>query len=243
MAGKSEIGNPKLETRATRLPRRSYCRRRNFCLLSSVSCLLLAIGCTGSGVVNIVPFNRTDFREDEPLVAEIPVQEAYWWRGDEEQLNFALACHVDSILGPAYSGQWLMSMVLEGSPAGKERLYRLGPQSVRMIQSRGGDHRRARSLSGVAVIRVEDGDRFSGRFHVSVLQQTFGLLTGWSARSAQAPQIVIGRFAAFEDAQAGQAILDETECDGFGRTELGVRRRLQADTQPASRPASAPSIK
>jgi hypothetical protein len=204
---------------------------------------VLLTGCTGSGVVNIVPFNRTDFRQDEPLVAEIPLQEAYWWRGDEGELNLALACRVESILGPAYSGQWLMSMTLEGMPAGTERLYRLNSQSVRMIQSRGGDHRRARSLTGVAVIRIESGRRLSGRFHISVLEQKFGLLSGWSARSAQAPQIVIGRFYAVNNADAGQVILDETESDGFGREPLGTARRLRAQTRPASRPASAPVIK
>lgn len=209
---------------------------RGFLLLVS----LLLTGCTGTGVVNLVPFNRSDFPQDEPLIAEIPVNEAYWWRGEEGQLNVALAYRVKSIFGRARSGHWLMSMVLDGWPAGKERLYRVGPRAVRIVQSMGGHHRRARSLSGIVVIRVEDGDRLSGRFHVSVLQQKFGLLTGWTARFAHAPQIVIGRFAAIRDPDAGQAVREQTEADDFGRGEANTPRRIHRQTRPASRPTTRP---
>jgi hypothetical protein len=200
----------------------------------------LLTGCTGSGVVNLVPFNRADFPQDEPLIAEIPIHEAYWWRGDEGELNLALAYRVKSIFGRSRSGHWLMSMVLDGWPAGKERLYRVGPSAVRILQSVGGSHRRARSLSGIAVIRVESGNRLSGRFHVSVLQQKFGLLTGWTSRFAHAPQIVIGRFKAVEDREAGRAILEQTEAEDFGRPEAATPRRIHLQTRPASRPATRP---
>lgn len=211
---------------------------RGFVLLT----LICLTGCTGSGVVNLVPFNRADFRQDEPLISEVPIHEAYWWRGDEGELNLALAYRVKSIFGRARSGHWLMSIVLDGSPAGKERLYRVGPRAVRILQSVGGDHRRARSLSGIAVIRVEDGDRLSGRFHFSVLQQKFGLLTGWTARFAHAPQIVIGRFTAVHNPEAGQAVLEQTEADDFGRPEPNVPRRLEIQTRPASPPPTSPQL-
>lgn len=203
---------------------------------------LLLTGCTGTGLVNLVPFNRSDFRQDEPLIAEIPIHEAYWWRGDEGELNLALAYRVKSVFGRARSGHWLMSMVLDDWPAGKERLYRVGPRHVRIVQSIGGNHRRARSLSGIVVIRVESDDRLSGRFHMSVLQQKFGLLTGWTARFAHAPQIAIGRFTAIRDRDAGQAILEQTEADNFGRPEANVPRQHEIQTRPALQPTTRPQL-
>lgn len=192
--------------------------------------LLVVTGCTGRGEVRAVPFARSDFTRQEPLIQTVPVEEAYYWLREDGTVGVALGYHGSSLFGRAFDADWRMSLVLEDLPAGREKLYRLGPQSARVAQSVGGDQRRARSLTGVAVLQAPRGNRLTGRFHLTVRQQQFTLLGGWSPSPYQAPMwIVVGEFEAVLNATRGEAILAETEANGFDRQPQ----------RPATRPSSS----
>ncbi|UCD28063.1 MAG: hypothetical protein JSV03_13345 [Planctomycetota bacterium] len=205
----------------------------------SVVFLLLA-GCTGRATVHLLPFMRTNFSPTEALIQTIKVNEAYYWCDDDGKLSVAFRYRVRSLLGKALDVEWLMSMVLDGMPAGSEKLYQLHRPAVRISQSYGGDHRRCRSLRGIAVIYVSRGAPLKGRFQITVHQQKFSVLKGWMSAS---PLIVIGEFEAVENPAAGKEILSLTEADGFARdpdSEPAIRwiRKSQADSQPATQPAT-----
>jgi len=166
---------------------------------------------------------RADFTEREPLVREISADQAYYWVENGE-LNVALRYSRSSILGPAFQYDWEMSLVLDGLPAGSSRLYELRPDSVRIVQTAGPDQRRSRTWTGVAVVKAPRDNRLEGRFHVNVRQQRFTALGGWQPPSLRAPMmIVVGRFEAVENAEAGRIIRRETEAAGFTRASTHSR--------------------
>lgn len=191
--------------------------------------VVLSTGCTGSGDIKMVPLLRADFTEREPLVQDVPVNEAYYWV-ENNRVNIALRCRRESLLGPAFDYDWQASLVLDGLPAGSARLYKLKPDAMRIVETAGANQRRSRTWTGIAVIGAPERGRLKGRFHVNVRQQQFTLLGGWQPHPFQAPMIVVaGRFDAVEDAKRGRAILHETEASGFERAAKPV-------TQPSSSP-------
>jgi hypothetical protein len=189
-----------------------------------VGTLLAAGGCSGGGNVRIVPLNRTDFTQREPLVQEVPVREACYWTGENGELNVGLRFHAGSLLGQAFAYDWQMSLVLDGPPAGSARLYNLRNNAVRIVQTAGADHRRSRTWSGIAVVHSPGGGRLKGRFHVTVREQIFTLLSGWQPPPLQAPMmIVIGEFDAVHDEARGRAIREATEAGGLERARPATR--------------------
>jgi len=201
-------------------------------------------GCTGHGTVYGVPFMRRDFPPTEPPAQVVQAGEAYYWIDGQKRLNVALRRHVPSLLGKAFEYDWLMSLVLEDLPAGSEKLYYLGMDSVRQLASYGGAHQRSTSLTGIAVIHAPSRWELRGRFHATVRQQQFTVLTGWAPDLGRAPMIVqAGTFEAVHDPESGKAIRDRTEADGFARgIHGGVTTRplyifYPVQTQPASQPA------
>lgn len=182
---------------------------------------------------------RGDFARNEPLVQELPVHEAYYWTAADGTLNIAMRTRFDSLLGRAFSGQWLLSLVLEDLPAGRGKLYAVQSREGRMLQSTGGDHRRGRSVRGIVTIQPRgNGGLFPelrGRFHLNLLQEQFSVLKGWSG--SWVPLIVVGKFSAVPDRGAGPEILALTEADGCERGPLPER----IPPRPTSRPSSRPS--
>jgi len=210
-------------------------------LVLSLAGLSLLAGCTGRATVHTVPFMRKQFAPNEMLVHTVNPNEAYYWLDDDGKLNVVLKYKQGSLLGPAFEIEWLMSMVLEGLPAGSERLYELRRPAVRIVQSRGGDHRRSQSLRGIAVIYAPQGGRLKGRFHVTIQQQQFHVLQGWSRGGLM---VSVGEFEAVENAIAGQEILKLTEADGFERRAEPSVPPIQWLTRPPSvtQPASQPAV-
>jgi len=175
-------------------------------------------GCGGSGSVHVMPFERRDFPPTEPPAEVIPATEAYWWREGDE-LNVALRREALCLAGPSCERELLLSLVVEGMPAGRERLYPLQRDALRERSSDRGAHRRSASLNGVAVIAAPQGGRLKGRFHVSVRQQQFTILTGWTPRLARAPLAVMaGTFEAVHDPRRGRKIRARVEADEFDRS-------------------------
>lgn len=183
----------------------------------------LLVGCTGGGAVYTVPLMRSDFQPGEPPISAVAVPEAYYWTGDDGTLNVALRYQARSLLGHAFDTEWLMSIVLDAPPAGSAKLYPLTSRDIRMVQSHGGDHRRARSVRGVVVIEAPKEGQLNGQFHAWVRQQRFGVLTGWAPPINRAPMLIMaGRFQAVAHAERGREILTRTEADGFDRPPAGA---------------------
>ncbi len=195
----------------------------------SLSACLACAGCNGSATANLIPILRSDLPPQEPLMQTVRADEAYYWVDDNGSLNIAMRHETHSLLGAVFDLTWNMSIVLDGLPAGSQRLYQLTSRDVRVVQSCGGDHRRYRSAAGVAVLEAPKGHQLEGRFHITVYQQQFGVLTGWTP-SYHGPLLVLaGEFEAVENHTRGREILEQTEADGFGRPPLPT-------TRPTSRP-------
>jgi hypothetical protein len=207
--------------------------RLRVCLALPVAGLLIA-GCS-VGKVQTVPWTREDIRPQERLIVSIEPQEAWYWQGSDGKLNIVLARRDRSIINKDLSFTWVMSLVLEDMPAGREKLYRVDSRTVRQCQSFAGDHRRAKSATGVAVIERSSSTRLKGRFHFWIRQQQFSVLTGWTPPLPRAPMaIAVGRFEATLDPGKGKPLLDLTEANGFDRAS-----DARAVTRPASRAAPA----
>jgi len=210
-------------------------------------CLIVAAGCSGGGVVHTLPLRRTDFQPGERPITSVPITQAYYWTDEDGTLNIGLGYRARSLLGKAYDAEWFLSLVLDGLPAGSERLYKLGKREIRTVQSHGGDHRRGSSGDGVAVIEAPRGGRLKGRFQAWIRQQRFSVLAGWSSR---APALIMaGEFEAVLNPVKGRQILARTEEDGFGRPPADgpttrpasgapVRPVRRLDTAPAGAPAA-----
>lgn len=217
------------------------------CLLAALS----SFGCTGHGSVHMVPFMRSDFGPTERPIVTTPVSEAYYWLDPDGKVNITLRHHVPSLLGKVLESDWQMSMILDGLPAGAEKLYTLDTRSVRVKHTQGPAHQRFASFAGVAVIGTPKNGVMDGRFHVTVRGQQFGVFSGWSPPLQRGPLIVmVGTFTAVENAARGRAIIERTEGDGFDRkssSPLILRGNLTPSTRPAgtrpvaTRPATAPT--
>lgn len=204
-----------------------------------VAAAALAGGC-GRGVVHTIPVARADLPAREPLIQTLPIHEACYWLDAQGRVHIALRYHQGSLLGPMFRAEWLMSLVLERLPAGRERLYQLTTQNLRMVQTKGLDRRRGRSFSGVAVLSAPRGGVLRGRFHTSVPQQVFSALGGWGGAHRGPLVILAGEFEAVNRPERGQAIEAQTEADDFGRepTKESPRSASRPHTQPAGAPGS-----
>ncbi len=179
---------------------------------------VLPVGCTGRAQVYSVPLVRTDLPPPEPLLQTVQPSEAFYWLGESGELNVALRHYAAPAAGLGIETEWLLSLVLEGLPAGSQRLYTLDAQSVRTLQILGPTRQRSASLMGVAVMHAPRGRVLEGRFHANVRQQAFGFLDGWSPDIRSAPvAVMVGEFRAVHDPVRGQAIRLRTEADRFGR--------------------------
>lgn len=191
---------------------------------------------------------RADIPPREILVQRVEAHEAYYWQEDEKTLWVAVRYDAPSLLGDATRSQWLLTLRLEGAPAGRERLYKLDDHSVRTALHQGPLHQRAASMMGVAVVAAPRGGILAGRFHVDVRQQQFSTLAGgWSPEAFRAPLVVVtGSFKAVESQREVQAILALTQADGWEHTRgqgLPLITR-PTSTQPRSsshQPATGPS--
>jgi len=215
-------------------------------LLMSACCLVC--GCTGSATIHTMPFLRNDFPATEPPARSIQANEAYWWVDEYKRVNVAIRRYVPSLLGKLHEYDWQMSLAVEDLPAGSEKLYNMGVDSVRQHASYGGAHQRAISLTGVVVLHAPKDGVLRGRFHADVRQQQFNVLTGWVPPMNRSPLIVLaGTFEAVHDPMRGQAIRDQTEANGLARgNQLDLASRTvymlhPLQSRPATQPVSQPT--
>jgi len=190
-------------------------------------------GCS-AGRVHLVPFSRSDLAEGEPPLTTLDIREACWWTEADGSLVVVLHHPPGPPSPSAPRNAWAMCIRLDGPPAGRERLYPLGPREVRMVLSSGIDRRRAASFAGCVVLTAAGGDRLRGRFHVNLRQQAFGVLTGWSPEPPKSSLLIAaGDFTALRDEGRGRPWLEYVRDQGFGPEDEGV------GSPPASSAAGA----
>jgi hypothetical protein len=201
--------------------------------------LCLAHGCARVGLVYSMPLVRTDLPPGEPLVGTVPVSKAFFTVDDEERLVLAMRHQKKSLISDALETDWVASAILEGVPAGTQRLYKLRQAELQVVQRHGGMHQRGRSFSGIFVIEDYDEQQLSGRFHTWIRSQSFTLLEGWSPEIYRGPiHILAGEFRATRDADAVQRLKAMTEEDGFERP-LGTRPTVRVIPPPDRRRPTA----
>lgn len=202
--------------------------------------LALVVACLSGcsvGRVQMLPLLRSDIQKREPLIGSINPHEGWYWQSEKGTLNIVLARRGHSLIDKNLDFTWIMSLVLEDMPAGRERLYRVTPRTLRLCQSHAGDHRRAKSTSGVVVIERLAGGRLKGRFHILVRQQQFTVLGGWGPSLYRAPtSIMIGDFVVARGRSPGERLFKETEADGFDRVadEIALTQPFRRVLVPAT---------
>lgn len=177
-------------------------------LLRSSLLVVLFSGCTDRGRLEMISLNTRRITSAEPLVISLRPEESYWWLDEQGTLCIAFRGSHDSIFGPAFSRELLLSFVLGEPPAGSGREYAVNTNTLRFRRRAGLNHLRGHSLTGAAVVWDYGRPRLRGRFRLTLRQQTYSVLTDWTG---DARYLVVGEFEAKFNPAAGARILAATE--------------------------------
>lgn len=202
--------------------------------LLAALCVILHAGCAGHATIHMLPMGPKPIKTTGPLVIEVAPDECYYWVNDDRDLCVAMRAHRESLFGERVSSEFVLSLVLDGVPAGSGRYYRLGRRAVRAKRSAGYTHTRSASLSGIAVVWDYGRRNLRGRFRLTAKQQSYSVLTGWRGNRRV---LFIGEFAAVANQATGEWILARTEENGMARPPS--RQKLT----PVQRPPPAPTDK
>lgn len=202
-------------------------------------------GCTGRASLSAIPFSRADLRDQEPLVVALPTAaRCAWYVDNAGQLTVAMKYENIPILGKFTKAQWLARFRLGEPPAGRSLRYNLYRDQVRGVCSSGVEHWRFQTRWGMLVLDRLPGERFRGRFQITVAQQQFTLFSGWSPAGFAAPLLIMwGEFEAVHDesfAKSVVATIDKENWEALGA--FPTTRPIQTRPLPAAartRPASA----
>jgi hypothetical protein len=170
--------------------------------------VFLSPGCAGSGRLEMISLNTRRITAAEPLVITLRPGESYWWLNEQGALCIALRGSHDSIFGPGFSRELLLSFVLGEPPAGPGREYSITTNTLRFRRRAGLTHLRGHSLTGAAVVWDYGRSTLHGRFRMTLRQQTYSVLTDWTG---DARYLVVGEFKARFNPAAGARILVATE--------------------------------
>ena len=182
--------------------------------------LLLLAGCAGHASIHLVPLGGSKISTTAPLVQKITPDECYYWVNEKNELCLAMREVDRSIWGKRFEGEFILSLVLEGLPAGAARDYRVSRRTLRARLRAGYRHTRAASLGGIVGVWDYDGGELKGRFRMSAKHQTYSILTGWGGNAAV---LFVGEFTAVLDRPAGEKILARTEERGMERPPPGTK--------------------
>lgn len=205
---------------------------RRFVIFVLVLVTLVLTGCAGRASVHIVSIGGKRLSATSPLVVKVSPDECYFWLSDNDELCVAMRQASGSILGKQHEREFILSMILDGPPAGPARHYRLNRYSVRIKGRNGFVYTRAASLAGEAIVWDYDTDHLRGRFRMVAKHQTYSILTGWRG---DARVLIVGEFSARRDAQAGKEILVRTEEEGMER-EPSHAKPVPIQGPPRGRP-------
>ncbi len=182
--------------------------------LVTALCGIALASCSGRASIYVVPLGPTPIRTTGPLVIQVSPDECYYWVNDEQDVCVAMRTGNASPLGKHFKREFLVSLVLDGQPAGPARYYRAGRRTLRAREKVGFGHTRSASLAGMVVIWNYGKGKLAGRFRLTAKQQAYSVLTGWAGDRRV---LYIGEFTAVADRQAGRKILARTEEDGMAR--------------------------
>jgi hypothetical protein len=206
-----------------------------------MSGLTLASGCTGHGSIWTKPLSRTDLRDNEPLVYPFPrAAQCAYFIDENGHTHVAMKHENIPLFGQFSKVTWLMHLRADDQPKGRAMNARLLRDRVRMLYSGGIEHRRFDSRWGLLVLTRLPGDRFMGRFDITVAQQQFTILAGWGPSGFQAPLMNMwGEFEAVHDEKLARSIIRRIEEEDW--TDLAGRPMTQPAPLRVRIPASAPA--
>ena len=189
--------------------------------------LALLAGCNGSARVQVTSLTT---RAIDPPAAEIVnfnPDRCWWWLDEHGRLCIAMQQDRLSLLGPITHATFRMSFVLGEPSAGVGKNYRVDRNVMRASYHQGPSSHRFRSTQGVVAVRDRANKVYEGTFRIWALHRSSGILAGWSRAG---PYLLLGRFRAMHNPQAGQTVRAETE--------YGIWARPQPTTRPATRPST-----
>lgn len=167
-----------------------------------------------------------------PLVQRITPDECYYWVNEKNELCLAMRAADWSILGDRFEREFILSLVLEGLPAGRARDYRVFRRTFRARGRAGYRYTRAASLAGIVGVWDYGRRKIQGRFRLSAKHQTYSILTGWGGDKGV---LIVGEFTAVPDRGAGEKILAQTEERGMERKGPGPRPKRVLGSQQENR--------
>ncbi|MHC4788958.1 MAG: hypothetical protein ACYS8K_07115 [Planctomycetota bacterium] len=190
-------------------------------LLRSVSAIIaiwafLAAGCTGHASINVARLSIKNISTAGPLVRRITPDECYYWINDKKELCVAMRETSLSWLGSRFRREFVLSLVLEGLPAGSTRNYPVKRRTLRSRHQRGYAHVRSASLGGIAAVWDFGRRKLHGRFRAVAKEQSYSVLNGWGSNRRV---LIVGEFTGVENQRAGEKILAHTEENGMERGE------------------------
>ncbi len=188
-------------------------------------------GCQGGGRVQVAALDFRAIDPPAPRFVQIPIDRCFWWTNEAGQVWIAMERDQPLLIRPEHF-VFQLSLVLERLPAGRERNYVVSKRELRGVARIGPAEGRYVSISGIVALYREAGDTLRGSFRMEVTQESLGLL-GWTAPRRQ---LMMGTFRAVRDEGRGQAIVAQTEADGWERNPT----TSPSTTQPAV-PRGTPS--
>lgn len=177
--------------------------------------LLLAVGCSAPGNLELVSMSFQSIDPPAPFSHKLPLREATWWTDADGTLWIA-GDHLTALpIGPVDRFTMQLSLRLPRLPNGKARNYTLTSDSLRAVLDLGPGRSRLQSTRGIAAVYREPGDRL----RVSVRCQTARQNRGLSDWTKPEPFLLLAEFVARHaaDPAAGRVVVQATEGDGFER--------------------------
>ena len=173
-------------------------------------------GCSGRALVHTIPLGTQKINTEGPLLLRESLHECYYWVNDKRELCIAMRTFHRSLFGKLLEREFVMSLVAPGTPAAESRDYKVDRSTARVFSRFGIYPQRGGSQSGILTVWDFGRGRLKGRFRFNARQQTYSVLTGWSAATVS---MYVGEFTAVENRQRGEAILKQTEEAGLGRDQ------------------------
>ncbi|MGB2988113.1 MAG: hypothetical protein WBE26_19775 [Phycisphaerae bacterium] len=176
--------------------------------------VLVLTGCSGRAVVHMIPLGAKKISMTSPLVVRVSPDECYFWLNEKQDLCVAMRATNVSLIGKRFEREFVLSLVLDGPPAGSARQYRVGRRVMRARGRAGYSHTRSASLAGIVGVWDYGKGKLRGRFRLAAKQQSYSVLTGWKGDRRV---LFVGEFIAAANREMGERILVRTEEDGMAR--------------------------
>jgi hypothetical protein len=188
---------------------------RKLGLLAWGALLSAAGGCAGSGRIEVASLNFNNVDPPGARFSVIKADRCYWWADEQGRVWIGLEREFQyPFLGPLGHFHFQLSLMLERLPAGRARNYTAAKRELRAVARVGPTEMRFASLSGIAALYRESGNRMRGSMRLLVSREVSRLLGGWSRPTRY---LLLGTFIAVHDPVRGRRIAEATESSGWQR--------------------------